>query len=61
MAQAFPRAVCRTATLRTPGCKSPVLSPLKPNESAAIFFSKVRIPSEAVDRKHEESTRFHGF
>lgn len=54
MVHAFPFAVCRTATLHTPGCKSPILSPLKPNGSFATFFSKVRIPCKAVDRKPQD-------
>lgn len=51
--QAFPLAVCGAATLRTAGCKSPV-SQLEPNGSFAVFFSKVRIPSEAAERKHQD-------
>jgi len=53
-------AVCRAATPHAVGSESPVLSPGKPNGSFAIFFSKVRIPSKAVERKHEDSKATYG-
>lgn len=51
-ARAFPLAACRT--LHAPGCNCPILYLLKPHGSFAIFFSKVRTPCKAVERKHQD-------
>lgn len=51
-AHAFPLAICRTLHAR--GCNCPILYLLKPHGSFAVFFSKVRAPCKAVERKHQD-------